>query len=128
MIALIIPYFRFCMNLHVVICFSTIKDLFPHLSFQATFWDNTAHTGLIGLNILGLPSDCTAVGGFTSLFHWNYGVFSSLASSLVLSHVKVAVGKVGINLNIFGPNPVAHHLGRKFISIEGMLNDILLCG
>jgi membrane-associated protease RseP (regulator of RpoE activity) len=53
------------------------------------------------------------------MFQWNYGVFSSTASSLVTTHLKVATGKVGINLNVFGPNPVAHLLGGKFIRIAG---------
>ena len=83
------------------------------------FWDNTAHCGLIGLVVLGLARDCTSIGGFTTSHQWNYGVFSSTASSLVTSHLKVGVGKVGINLNVFGPNPVAHILGNKFITISG---------
>lgn len=53
------------------------------------------------------------------MYQWNYGVFSSTASSLVVTHLKVAVGKVGVNLNVFGPNPVAHLLGEKFIRIAG---------
>ena len=85
------------------------------------FWDNTAHSGLIGLVVLGLPRDCTAIGGFTATLQWNYGVFSSTASSLVATHLKIGVGKVGVNLNVFGPNPVAHLRGNKFISISGEL-------
>ncbi len=53
------------------------------------------------------------------MFQWNYAVFSSTASSLAATHLKVAVGKVGLNLNIFGPNPVAHLLGGKTISVTG---------
>lgn len=87
--------------------------------FQADFWGNTAHSGLIGLNVLGLPYECTAVGGFSTMFQWNYGVFSSTASSLLATHFRVAAGKVGINLNVFGPNPVAHLLRDKFIRITG---------
>ena len=86
---------------------------------QADFWNNTAHSGLVGLNVLGLPHECTAVGGFSTMFQWNYGIFSSTASSLITTHLKVASGKVGINLNVFGPNPVAHLLGNKFIRIVG---------
>ena len=86
---------------------------------QASFWDNTAHTGLLGLSVLGLPSSCTAIGGFSAMFQWNYGVFSSTASSLVATHLKIAAGKVGLNLNVFGPNPVEHFLGRKSITIAG---------
>lgn len=55
------------------------------------------------------------------MHQWNYGVFSSTASSLVATHLKVATGKVGVNLNVFGPNPVAHLLGNKFIRISGKL-------
>jgi len=33
----------------------------------------------------------------------------------------LAIGKVGFNLNIFGPNPVQHLLGRKWIRIEQSL-------
>ncbi len=83
------------------------------------FWDNTAHGGLIGLVVLGLPMPCTAIGGFTTTLQWNYGVFSSTASSLVATHLRVGVGKVGLNLNVFGPNPVAHLLGNKFITLSG---------
>jgi len=53
------------------------------------------------------------------MFQWNYAVFSSTASSLVATNLRVASGKVGLNLNIFGPNPVEHLLGRKFITIAG---------
>ena len=83
------------------------------------FWNNTAHTGLIGLNILGLPHDCTAIGGFTATHQWNYAIFSSSASSLSATHLKIAVGKVGLNLNVFGPNSVSHLLGRKSIYVKG---------
>ena len=31
----------------------------------------------------------------------------------------MAVGKVGMNLNVFGPNPVQHFIGGKTISISG---------
>jgi len=98
---------------------------------QAMFWSNTAHSGLIGLNILGVPEDCTSVGGFTAMFHWNYAVFSSTASSLSVSHLKVAVGKVGLNLNVFGPDPVAHLVADKFVSIAGntsQLSTTQTCG
>ena len=85
------------------------------------FWDKTAHSGFIGLVVLGLPNDCTVIGGFTAAYQWNYGVFSSTASSLVTTHLKIGIGKVGLNLsmNVFGPNPVAHLLGKKSISISG---------
>ena len=83
------------------------------------FWNNTAHTGLVGLNVLGLPLNCTAIGGFTATHQWNYAAFSSTASSLSAIHLKIAVGKVGLNLNVFGPNPVAHLLGQKSIIIKG---------
>ena len=69
--------------------------------------------------MLGLPEPCTAVGGFSSMFQWNYAVFSSTASSLAVSHLRVGVGKVGLNLNVFGPNPVAHLLGNKSITVAG---------
>lgn len=85
------------------------------------FWNNTAHTGLIGLNILGLPHKCTAIGGFTASHQWNYAIFSSTASSLSATHLKIAVGKVGLNLNIFGPNSVSHLLGRKSVVIRGRI-------
>lgn len=83
------------------------------------FWGNTAHSGYIGLVVLGLRNACTAIGGFTSMYQWNYGVFSSTASSLITTHLKISIGKVGLNLNVFGPNPVAHHIGRKSIVIQG---------
>ena len=83
------------------------------------FWNNTAHTGLVGLNVLGLPYNCTAIGGFTATHQWNYAVFSSTASSLSATHLKIAVGKVGLSLNVFGPNPVAHLLGQKSIVLRG---------
>ena len=53
------------------------------------------------------------------MHQWNYAIFSSTASSLVTTHLKIGVGKVGLNLNVFGPNPVKHLLGKKFISING---------
>lgn len=53
------------------------------------------------------------------MYQWNYGVFSSTASSLLATHLKIAAGKVGLNLNVFGPNPVAHHVGNKFIRVAG---------
>lgn len=86
---------------------------------QANIWGNTAHSGLIGLVILGLPRDCTAVSGFSATHQWNYGIFSSTASSLALSHIRVGVGKVGINLNVFGPDPVQHFVGGKSASVSG---------
>ena len=62
------------------------------------------------------------------MFQWNYALFSSTASSLVATHLKVASGKVGLNLNIFGPNPVEHLLGKKFITIAGeYLFNICVC-
>ena len=70
---------------------------------------------------MGATSQCTAIGGFTSYLNWDFGVFSSIASRLVVSHSVVASGKVGLNLNIFGPNPVAHLLGRKWIKLENTL-------
>lgn len=48
-------------------------------------------------------------------------MFSSIASPLVVSHMILGIGKVGFNLNIFGPNPVQHLLGRKWIRIEWSL-------
>ncbi len=42
-----------------------------------------------------------------------HAIFSSTASSLAVSHLRVGVGKVGLNLNVFGPNPVAHLLGNN---------------
>jgi len=33
----------------------------------------------------------------------------------------LGVNKVGFNLNIFGPNPVQHFLGRKWINIDRSL-------
>ena len=90
---------------------------------QAKFWDNTAHTGLIGLVVLGLPEDCTAVGGFTATHQWSYGVFSSIASSLAVTHLRIGVGKIGLNLNLFGPSPIGHFLGGKFIDISGECAD-----
>ena len=35
--------------------------------------------------------------------------------------MKLAVGKIGLNLNIFGPDPVAHLLGQKSIKIVNTL-------
>ena len=58
------------------------------------------------------------MAGFTALRHYDYSVFSSIASRLVVSHMILAIGKVGFNLNIFGPNPVQHLVGRKWIKIE----------
>lgn len=75
----------------------------------------------MGLLITGLPLDCTSVAGFTVLRHYDYSVFSSTASPLVVSHMILGIGKVGFNLNIFGPNPVRHLLGRKWIRIEQSL-------
>lgn len=86
------------------------------------FWGNTAHTGLAGLVVLGLNSDCTAVSYFTATYQWNYGVFSSTASSLVMSHLRLSVGKVGINLNVFGPDPVQHFIGGKSISVTSKIH------
>ena len=90
---------------------------------QAFFWNNSAHSGLIGLVVLGVPEDCTSVGGLTATHHWDYTVFSSVASSLALTNIKMAIGKVGLNLNVFGPNPVLHQLGRKSV---GIFNAIIV--
>lgn len=73
--------------------------------------------------MLGLPEDCTSAGGLTASHHWDYTVFSSVASSLVLTNVKMAIGKVGLNLNVFGPNPVLHQLGLKSV---GILNTVIV--
>ena len=96
-------------------------DICLFILFQALFWGNTAHSCLTGLLVIGVPAHCTAVGGFTSYLTWDYGVFSSTASRLVVSHSVVASGKVGLNLNVFGPNPVAHLLGRKWVKLENSL-------
>lgn len=71
--------------------------------------------------ILGLPADCSSVSGLTAHHHWDYTVFSSSPSSVTVSYMKLAIGKVGFNLNIFGPNPVAHLIGRKSIHIMNSL-------
>ena len=81
------------------------------------FWNNTAHSGLIGLVVLGVPYQCTSIAGLTATHHWDYSIFSSTASSLVASHLRLAVGKVGVNLNVFGPDPVAHLLGDKSVTL-----------
>ena len=80
---------------------------------------------MTGLVILGLPTDCTAVTGFTATHQWDYAIFSSTASSLVASHLRLSVGKVGLNLNVFGPNPVHHFIGGKTITVTG--GYIVLC-
>ena len=90
-------------------------------TFQAQFWNNTAHSGLIALVILGLPTDCSSVGGLTASHHWDYSVFSSSSCSLSITHMKLAIGKIGLNLNIFGPDPVAHLLGKKSIKVVNSL-------
>ena len=102
--------------------YSVVQVTKLFLSFtppQATIRDNTAHSGFAGLLILGLPSDCTAVTGFTATHQWNYAIFSSTASSLVVSRVRVAVTKVGLNVNVFGPDPVQHFIGGKTIAVSG---------
>lgn len=70
---------------------------------------------------MGLPTECTAVGGFTAYTNWDYGIFSSIASRLTVTDCKIAIGKIGLNLNIFGPDPVAHRLGRKWVRIKNTL-------
>lgn len=67
--------------------------------------------------VLGVPDQCTSIAGLTATHHWDYTVFSSTASSLVASHLKLAAGKVGLSLNVFGPDPVAHELGGKSVTI-----------
>jgi len=37
---------------------------------QAQFWGNKANRGPVGLVIIGLPTECTAVGGFTAYNNW----------------------------------------------------------
>ena len=76
---------------------------------------------MIALVILGLPKDCASVGGLTASHHWDYSVFSSSSSSIAITHMKLAIGKIGINLNIFGPNSVSHLLGGKSTKIENSL-------
>ena len=66
--------------------------------------------------ISGLPLDCTSVARFTGLRHYDYFVFS-----IASSHMILAIGKVGFNLNVFGPDSVRHLLGRKGIKIEKSL-------
>ena len=36
-----------------------------------------------------------------------------------MSHLRVSVGRVGLNLNVFGPDPVQHFIGGKSISVSG---------
>ena len=85
------------------------------------FWNNTAHSGLMGLVVMGVPDDCSSIGGFISIMHYEYGVFSSTASSLVVTDAIVQAEKIGINLNIFGPSSVAHMLGHKTIALQNSL-------
>ena len=83
--------------------------------------NNLAHTTWTGMHITGIPANCTMVNSFTSIWAWNYGIFSQTVSSLYLSKIVVAVGKVGLNLNTRGPDPIQHLLGKKFISITDSL-------
>ena len=83
--------------------------------------DNLAHTTWTGLLITGVPEDCTAVSTFTSIWAWNYGIFSQTISSLFVSKVIIAVGKIGLNLNGLGPDPIKHLLGNKYIHITNSL-------
>eukprot|EP00117_Sycon_ciliatum_P037364 scpid335/ scgid27970/ Fibrocystin-L; Polycystic kidney and hepatic disease 1-like protein 1 len=88
---------------------------------SAKFWDNTAHGGLIGLKVVGVADMCTAIGGFTVTHHWDYGIFSWTASSLVITDVAIAVGHVGVNLNVFGPDPVQHLFEDKSVKLQKSL-------
>ena len=83
--------------------------------------ENIAHTTWTGMLITGTPNNCTAIKSFISLWAWNYGIFSQTASSLFLSRIVIVVGKIGLNLNIFGPDPIKHLLGRKFVHITNSL-------
>lgn len=82
------------------------------------FWNNTAHSGLMGFVVTGVPGDCSSIGGLISILHYEYGIFSSMASSLVVTDAIVQAEKIGVNLNVFGPSSVAHMLGHKTIAIH----------
>lgn len=88
---------------------------------QAKFWDNSAHSGLIGLVITGLNEPCSAAGRFVAARQWEYGVFSSTASRVAVREMAVAVGHTGLCLNIFGPDPVKHQLDYKWIKVDDSL-------
>ena len=83
--------------------------------------NNLAHTTWTGMLITGISENCTMVNSFTSIWAWNYGIFSQTISSLRVSKMVVTVGKVGFNLNTLGPDPIQHLLGKKFISITDSL-------
>ena len=83
--------------------------------------DNLAHTTWTGMLITGVPEECTAVSTFTSIWAWNYGIFSQTVSSLSVSQVVIAVGKIGLNLNTLGPDPIKHLLGNKYVYITNSL-------
>lgn len=90
-------------------------------STDAKFWGNAAHTGMIGLVITGLNEPCSAAGGIVIARQWEYGVFSSTASSVAVGELAVAVGHTGLCLNIFGPDPVKHLFNRKWIKVDDSL-------
>ena len=83
--------------------------------------DNLAHTTWTGMLITGVSEDCTFMSKFTSIWAWNYGIFSQTVSSLSLSQVVIAVGKIGLNLNTLGPDPIKHLLGNKYVHITNSL-------
>ncbi|KAI6655737.1 Fibrocystin-L-like [Oopsacas minuta] len=82
---------------------------------------NLAHTTWTGMLITGISENCTTVNTFTSIWAWNYGIFSQTISSLSVSGIVIAVGKIGLNLNTLGPDPIEHLLGNKYISISDSL-------
>lgn len=75
----------------------------------------------MGLVVMGLRQSCSAVGGFMAARQWEYGIFSSIASSLAVRQVAVAVGHTGLCLNLFGPDPVKHLVSYKWIKVEDSL-------
>lgn len=94
------------------------------ISAKASFWENTAHSALIGLKVVGLPADCTSIGRFIATHHWDYGIFTWTASSLIVTQSAIGIGRVGLVANVFGPNPVQHLYQDKQVRLE----DSLLVG
>jgi plastocyanin len=99
---------------------SCVNEGAPDIS-TAKFWGNSAHTGMMGLVVMGLTEPCSAVGGFVAARQWEYGIFSSIASRLAVRQVAVAVGHTGLCLNVFGPDPVKHLLDYKWIKVDDSL-------
>ena len=84
------------------------------------FYNNTAHSNLVGLEIVGAGEgvECAEVGFFRAYRNWDIGVHANVRQSLHLRDSFVAESIVGVLLNVYGPDSVQHEVEDKIVTVS----------